>query len=77
MDSERIGLWGMSFSGGHVIHMAHKDPTIRAVVAQVPAIDPILSMNIGNYERGVKKTLQIQQQLIKRSKERMFFKNLK
>ena len=74
VDSERIGLWGMSFSGGHVIHMAHKDPTIRAVVAQVPAIDPILSMNIGNYERGVKKTLQIQQQLIKRSKERMFFK---
>ena len=74
VDPERIGLWGMSFSGGHVIHMAHKDPTIRAVVAQVPAIDPILSMNIGNYERGVKKTLKIQQQLIKRAIERWFFK---
>ena len=74
VNSECIGLWGMSFSGGHVIHMAHKDPKIRAVVAQVPAIDPVLSMNIGNYERGVEKTMQIQQQLIKRAKERLFLK---
>ena len=58
VDAERVGLWGMSFSGGHVIHMAHKDPTIRAVVAQVPSIDPVLSMNVGNYERGMKKTLK-------------------
>ena len=31
-------------------------------------------MNIGNYERGVKKTLKIQQQLIKRAIERYFSK---
>ena len=74
VDADRIGLWGISFSGGHVIHMAYKDPTIRAVVAQVPAIDPILSMNIGNYERGLKKTLEIQQQVFTRMKDRLFFK---
>ena len=56
VDADRIGLWGMSFSGGHVIHMAHGDPKIRAVVSQVPMIDPVLSQNIGNYERGIKKT---------------------
>ncbi|MGB0313956.1 MAG: alpha/beta hydrolase [Parvibaculales bacterium] len=74
VDAERVGLWGMSFSGGHVIHMAHKDPTIRAVVAQVPSIDPVLSMNVGTYERGMKKTLKIQKQLLARAKGRMFFK---
>jgi alpha-beta hydrolase superfamily lysophospholipase len=74
VDADRIGLWGISFSGGHVIHMAHKDPIIRAVVAQVPSIDPILAMNIGNYERGRKKTLAVQKQVLARAKSRMFFK---
>ncbi len=36
IDPERIALWGTSLSGGHVIAVASKDPTIAAVVAQVP-----------------------------------------
>jgi fermentation-respiration switch protein FrsA (DUF1100 family) len=38
VDSERIGVWGTSFSGGHVMHLAAFDRRIRAAVAQVPAI---------------------------------------
>jgi uncharacterized protein len=38
VDRERIGIWGTSFSGGHVIHLAVIDRRIKAVVAQIPAI---------------------------------------
>jgi fermentation-respiration switch protein FrsA (DUF1100 family) len=36
IDPERIGLWGSSFSGGHVVATAANDPRVRAVVSQVP-----------------------------------------
>jgi len=40
VDSDRLGVWGTSFSGGHVIHVAAHDPRVRAVVSQVGAMDP-------------------------------------
>jgi uncharacterized protein len=39
VDASRIGVWGTSFSGGHVLHLAAVDRRIKAVVAQVPAVD--------------------------------------
>ncbi len=39
VDSERIGVWGSSYSGGHVLHLAAFDKRIKAVVAQVPLIE--------------------------------------
>ncbi len=38
-DSGRIGLWGSSYSGGHVAYVAARDPRVRAIVCQVPALD--------------------------------------
>jgi dienelactone hydrolase len=38
-DRERIGLWGSSYSGGHVVYVAARDPRIKATVSQVPALD--------------------------------------
>lgn len=38
-DPQRIGLWGTSYSGGHVVYAAAKDPRVKALVAQVPALD--------------------------------------
>ncbi len=38
VDPERIGLWGSSFSGGHVIEVAAQDQRVTCVVAQVPSI---------------------------------------
>ena len=43
IDDERIGLWGTSFSGGHVIATAARLPGIAAVVAQCPFTDGIAS----------------------------------
>lgn len=39
VDPERIALWGTSFSGGHVLHVAARDHRIAAVVAQMPFAD--------------------------------------
>jgi len=38
VDSSRIGLWGSSFGGGHVLYVAGHDPRIKAVVSQVPGM---------------------------------------
>jgi len=35
VDRDRIGIWGTSFGGGHVIYRAAHDPRIKCVVAQV------------------------------------------
>ncbi|OBI46030.1 alpha/beta hydrolase [Mycobacterium kyorinense] len=43
VDHDRIGLWGTSFSGGHVIATAARLPGIAAVVAQCPFTDGIAS----------------------------------
>jgi hypothetical protein len=37
VDPARIGIWGTSYSGAHVLHLAAFDKRIKAVVSQVPA----------------------------------------
>ena len=39
IDADRLGVWGTSFSGGHVIQVAAHDPRVRAVVSQTGAMD--------------------------------------
>ena len=38
VDRDRIGLWGTSYAGGHVIATAAMDARVKVGVAQVPAI---------------------------------------
>ncbi|WP_070120865.1 alpha/beta hydrolase [Bacillus marinisedimentorum] len=38
IDRERIGIWGTSYSGGHVLHVAAVDKRVKAAVSQVPTI---------------------------------------
>ena len=39
IDADRLGVWGSSFSGGHVIQVAAHDSRVKAVVSQVGAMD--------------------------------------
>lgn len=39
VDKNRIGLWGSSYSGGHVIYVAARDPRVKVTVSQVPSLD--------------------------------------
>lgn len=38
-DPLRIGLWGSSYSGGHVVYVAAREPRVKAFVSQVGAMD--------------------------------------
>ena len=44
LDPGRVGLWGTSFSGGHVMKVAARDAQIGAVVAQVPFADGLRNL---------------------------------
>ncbi|HEY3233039.1 MAG TPA: alpha/beta hydrolase [Roseiflexaceae bacterium] len=39
VDDERIGIWGTSYSGAHVLVVGALDRRVKCVVAQVPLVD--------------------------------------
>jgi dienelactone hydrolase len=39
VDPSRIGLWGTSFGGGHVVYVAALDKRVKCIVSQVPSMD--------------------------------------
>ena len=39
IDSARIGIWGISYSGGHVLIAGATDPRISLIVSIIPVID--------------------------------------
>ena len=39
LDSERIGVWGISYSGGHVLVVGATDPRVRCIVSNIPVVD--------------------------------------
>lgn len=39
VDPQRVAVWGVSFSGGHVLDVAARDPRVAAVVSMTPAVD--------------------------------------
>jgi dienelactone hydrolase len=44
VDPERVVLWGSSFSGGHVQHIAARDHRVAAAIAQVPFADGLRNL---------------------------------
>jgi hypothetical protein len=39
VDKNRIGLRGSSYSGGHIVYVAARDPRVKAIVSQVGSLD--------------------------------------
>ncbi|KAL2068750.1 hypothetical protein VTL71DRAFT_15088 [Oculimacula yallundae] len=39
VDSQKIGIWGSSYSGGHVLWVGAVDRRVKAVLSQVPCVD--------------------------------------
>jgi len=39
VDAGRLGIWGSSYSGAHVLHLAAFDKRVKAAVAQVPLVN--------------------------------------
>lgn len=44
VDPHRIGVWGISYSGGHALVLAATDPRVRSIVSQVPVVDGFENM---------------------------------
>lgn len=44
VDADRIGAFGISYSGGHVLILAATDPRIKAIVSVVPVVDGYATM---------------------------------
>lgn len=44
VDASRIGIWGISYSGGHVLIVGATDPRVKSVVSNVPVIDGYQTM---------------------------------
>jgi pimeloyl-ACP methyl ester carboxylesterase len=59
VDSDRIGLWGTSFSGGHVVVVAAKDGRIAAVSSQGLLADGFAVVDNIVKRHGVKQLLQL------------------
>ena len=39
IDPERIGVWGISYAGGHSLIVGAIDPRVRCIVSQIPVIE--------------------------------------
>lgn len=44
VDPERIGAWGISYSGGHTLILAAIDGRLRSIVSQIPVVDGYTNM---------------------------------
>ncbi len=46
IDSNRIGIWGISYSGGHVLVVGATDPRVKCIVSNIPVIDGDKTMRL-------------------------------
>lgn len=46
LDADRIGIWGISYSGGHVLIVGATDPRVKCIVANIPVIDGFKTMRL-------------------------------
>jgi uncharacterized protein len=63
VDPARIAIWGSSFSGGHVMRLAARDPSLAAAVSQVAFADGLItlpSLGIGQALRLTREGLRDQ-----------------
>lgn len=59
IDSDRIGVWGISYSGGHVFILGAIDPRIKCIVSNIPLIDGAETLRIGHGEARYRELQQM------------------
>lgn len=48
VDETRIGVWGLSYSGGHSLVLTAVDSRVKCAVSQIPVVDGYLNMRLNN-----------------------------
>jgi hypothetical protein len=46
IDAKRIAIWGISYSGGHVLIVGATDPRVRCIVSNIPVVDGLKTMQL-------------------------------
>jgi uncharacterized protein len=59
VDPGRIGLWGLSYSGGHVLIVGATDPRVACISAQIPVTDGYRTMRRVHGTIGFRKFEQL------------------
>ena len=56
VDEARVGIWGTSFGGGHVITIAAEDDRLGAAVSQAPMADGMAALRVFEPSRAARMT---------------------
>jgi fermentation-respiration switch protein FrsA (DUF1100 family) len=59
VDPDRIGVWGLSYSGGHSLILGATDPRVKCVSAQIPVVDGYRNMRRVHGTIGFRKFEQL------------------
>jgi hypothetical protein len=57
VDSARIGIWGISYSGGHVIQLAATDARVKSSASVVPVIDGYQNLRLAHGTAGFRRLI--------------------
>jgi uncharacterized protein len=55
VDAQRIGAWGISYSGGHVLILGAIEPRVRAICGVVPTVDGWQNMRLAHGTVGFRR----------------------
>jgi uncharacterized protein len=58
VDADRLGVWGISYSGGHALILGATDPRVKCLVSQIPVIDGYENMRRVHGTIGYRKLWQ-------------------
>jgi fermentation-respiration switch protein FrsA (DUF1100 family) len=57
IDAERLGIWGISYSGGHVLIVGSLDDRVKCVVSNIPVVDGLYSMKVAHGSLGFRRLM--------------------
>ncbi|MTD57049.1 alpha/beta hydrolase [Amycolatopsis pithecellobii] len=58
VDASRLGIWGISYSGGHVLILGATDPRVKCVVSIVPVVDGLTTLKQAHGTLGYRRLVQ-------------------
>jgi dienelactone hydrolase len=58
VDPERIGIWGISYSGGHVLITGATDPRVKCIVSTIPVVDGFQNMRRVHGLQGFRRLME-------------------
>ena len=59
IDANRVGIWGISYAGGHVIIVGATDPRVKCIVSTVAVVEGWETMKRCHGERKFEKLLKL------------------